>query len=202
MDLQFLLRHLISGCIPMAASIALYFLFFHLIGKKQTIGHIITAFVFCVYLIGVWSATGVCIRASFSPNIVYIPFVDMIRGPVDTVLNVIMFVPMGFFLPILYEKYDELGKIALVGFLLSLAVEIIQLFGFGATDVNDLITNTVGTCLGYGLYKQMSKITPEEKTQHIRVAGFQCYYELLFFWICSLLMMQTIQIHIFRALFR
>lgn len=201
MDLQFLLRHLISGCISVMPAVVLYFFFLHLIRRKQTIGHTITAFVFCFYLIGLWAATGICVKAAFSPNIVYIPFVDMLRGPVDTVLNIILFVPMGLFLPILYEKYDKLGKIALLGFLLSLSVEIVQLFGFGATDINDLITNTVGACLGYGLYKQLVKAIPASTIEQIRVEGSQCYYELLFFWICSLVLMITIQPQICRALF-
>lgn len=102
---------------------------------------------------------------------------------------------------ILYEKYDKLGKIALLGFLLSLSVEIVQLFGFGATDINDLITNTVGACLGYGLYKQLVKAIPASTIEQIRVEGSQCYYELLFFWICSLVLMITIQPQICRALF-
>ena len=37
--------------------------------------------------------------------------------------------------------------------------------------------------------------------KQIRVEGAQCYYELLLFWIGSLLIMLTIQIRIFHALF-
>lgn len=96
--------------------------------------------------------TGICLKGSFSPRIVYIPFVDMIKRPKDTVLNVILFVPMGIFLPALYGKYDKIGKIALTGFLISLSIIIVQMFGYGATDINDLITNTVGTCLGGCIY--------------------------------------------------
>ena len=63
-----------------------------------------------------------------------------------TMLNIVLIIPLGFFLPLLYKKYDSLGKIALVGFLVSLSIEIAQMFGTGATDINDLITNTVGAC--------------------------------------------------------
>jgi len=42
--------------------------------------------------------------SAFDPRIVYVPFVDMIRGPVDTMLNVILFIPLGILLPLLYNK--------------------------------------------------------------------------------------------------
>ncbi len=80
-------------------------------------------------------ATGICIRASFSPRISFIPFMDMIRGPVDTALNVLLFVLLGVFLPVLYVKFNTLGKIAFAGFLISLFVEIVQMFGFGTKDI-------------------------------------------------------------------
>ena len=37
-------------------------------------------------------------------------------------------------------------------------------------------------------------------THHL-VEGYQCYYELLFFWISTLLIMLTIQIRLFHTLF-
>ena len=179
--------------------VVLYFL--HATGKKQTMGHIIISFVFCFYLVGILTMTGVCIGGSFSPRIVYIPFVDMIRGPIDTALNILLFVPLGFLLPILYRKYDGISKIALVGFLVSLSVEIAQMFGTGTTDINDLITNTVGACLGFLLFRLVYKAIPKSWIKQIQVDGVQCYYELLFFWIGSLLIMLTIQVRIFHALF-
>ncbi len=201
MDWQFITHHLVSGYIPVAAALVLYFILLYVIGKKQTMGHIIISFVFCFYLVGILTMTGVCIGGSFSPRIVFVPFVDMIKGPVDTALNIFLFVPLGFFLPILYRKYDRIGKIALVGFLVSLSVEIAQMFGTGATDINDLITNTVGACLGFVLYRLVYKAIPKSWIKQIQVDGVQCYYELLFFWFGALLIMLTIQLHIFHALF-
>ena len=202
MDWEFVVHHLISGIIPAIAALILYFAILYLIGRKQATGHIIASFVFVIYFIGLLTVTGICIRASsYSPRFSFIPFVDMIRGPVDTALNVLLFMPFGFFLPLLYEKYDTLRKIALVGFLVSLSVEIIQMFGFGATDINDLITNTIGACLGYGIFKMLIKIVPKSWVKQIRVEGSQCYYELLIFWSCSVLIMLTIQPPIYKALF-
>ena len=201
MDWQYITYHMLSGFIPMVIALVLYFIVLRLIGKNQAIWHILISFVFCIYLIGMLTMTGLCLKGTFSPRIVYIPFVDMIRGPIDTALNVLLFVPLGFFLPILYKKYDSLFKIAIGGFLFSLSVEIAQMFGHGATDINDLITNTVGACLGFVVYTLLRKVLPKSWVKNIQVEGIQCYYELLLFWVGSLLIMLTIQISIFHALF-
>ena len=42
---------------------------------------------------------------SFSPKISLIPFLGMITGPIDTILNLILFVPLGVFLPFLYKRF-------------------------------------------------------------------------------------------------
>lgn len=202
MDWEFFTHHMLCGCIPATAALILYFSPLNLLGKKQNAGHIFASFVFCFYLIGVLTVTGICIKAAFSPRIVFVPFADMIRGPKDTALNILLFVPMGFFLPVLYRQYGCIGKVAFAGFLISLSIEIVQLFGFGASDINDLITNTVGACLGYCVYRLICRIIPETWIKEIQVDGVQCFYEPLVFWIGSLLIMLTVQVYSFHALFK
>lgn len=55
-------------------SILLYFAVLQLAGKKQTAGHIIASLIFSVYLVGILTVTGICIRGSFSPTIVCIVY--------------------------------------------------------------------------------------------------------------------------------
>lgn len=146
--------------------------------------------------------TGIHAFKSFSPRIVLIPFLDMISGPVDTILNVILFIPLGFFLPLLYEKYNKINRIGLTGFLFSISIEIVQMFGMGSTDINDLITNTVGTCLGYCIYKLLAKITQKELCEKFRANRINDYIEVLFFALYSFAVMVTIQPIIIHKLFR
>ena len=193
--------HLISGYIPMIPVLLLYFFILRMKGKKQTFAHVILTFVFCFYLFGILTMTGIWWFKSFSPRFVLVPFVDMVRGPIDTVLNVLLFMPLGFFLPILYKKFEKIRAVVFAGVLISLSVETVQMFGCGATDINDLITNTVGSCLGYCVYLLLYKIIPRTWVKAFQVKGIQCYYELLFCWILSLLIMTTIQLNIFDFLF-
>ena len=69
--------------------------------------------------------------------------------------NIIMFMSIGFFIPLLWEIPDK--KIIIVGFLFSLFIEVCQLFLNRGTDVDDLILNTLGTILGLLVYKFLYK---------------------------------------------
>ena len=60
---------------------------------------------------------------------------------------------MGFLLPAYFERYRRWNRTIAAGFLTSLTVEAIQLFTFRATDVDDLIMNTLGTLVGFLMAK-------------------------------------------------
>ena len=67
--------------------------------------------------------------------------------------NILMFVPTGIILPILYKRLDNFFKVALTGFLISFAIEIFQLpFVERTSDVDDLILNTLGVAIGYVVF--------------------------------------------------
>ncbi len=71
--------------------------------------------------------TGIGKLKPFSPELVLVPFRDMAAGPVDTALNVVLFVPLGLFLPLLYDGFGRVGRVALTGVLFSLTNEIVQM---------------------------------------------------------------------------
>ena len=97
----------ISGYVFIIPVLILYFFIRKKSGRKQSIFHIIAVFVFCYYLFGILTVTGIGYTStiSFRPQISIIPFCGMISGPIDTILNLVLFVPLGFFLPLLYKKY-------------------------------------------------------------------------------------------------
>lgn len=74
----------------------------------------------------------------------------------EVIENLLIFVPFGIYLKML-NKGNK--KIILYGFLFSLVLEISQfIFKIGATDITDLITNTVGTVIGVFGYILLEKI--------------------------------------------
>ena len=71
----------------------------------------------------------------------------------------------------------KIKTVALTGFLFSLSVEIVQMFGWGSSDINDLIINTAGACLGYWIYYLLSKALPNnfrKKLQYRNHAAAPC----------------------------
>lgn len=73
--------------------------------------------------------------------------------------NVIGFVPFGFFLPVLKRRFRKGWKIGIMGFLLSLFIETVQLYWkVGSFDVDDLLLNTIGVMIGYLIFMVCNKI--------------------------------------------
>ncbi|MBO6054896.1 MAG: VanZ family protein [Oscillospiraceae bacterium] len=97
--------------------------------------------------------------AVFPLRVNLIPLVYLLRyGSMRDILwnvtgNAAMFVPSGILLPLVYRRCRSFLKTAAAGALLSLCIEILQLpFPARASDVDDLILNTLGAAAGYGIY--------------------------------------------------
>jgi glycopeptide antibiotics resistance protein len=95
----------------------------------------------------------------FNCRINLIPFVYLLDYDVRAHMiynvfgNIMMFVPTGIVLPVLYKRLDNFFKVAGTGLLISLAIEILQLpFADRTSDVDDLILNTLGVVIGYVLF--------------------------------------------------
>jgi glycopeptide antibiotics resistance protein len=68
--------------------------------------------------------------------------------------NVLLFMPLGMFLPFIVRKMNSVGGIALAGFALSYCIESVQLvsriFGnYRTVDIDDIILNTAGAVIGF-----------------------------------------------------
>ena len=72
---------------------------------------------------------------SYSWGVNFVPF-DSIG--IGYILNIIMCMPLGFLLPLIWEDCRKLGKTVLIGAGFSLLIEITQLFNYRATDIDDL----------------------------------------------------------------
>lgn len=71
--------------------------------------------------------------------------------------NIIMFMPIGFMLPLLWSKFDRWYMAFLSGFFTSLFIELVQLSQSRSSDIDDILLNTTGAILGFLLYKIISK---------------------------------------------
>ena len=201
MPVQQIIIRSLSGYLFVIPMLIFYWIALFRSGNKQSLLRILAILAFSYYLIGVLTVTGIHELKAFSPRLVLVPFLDMIRGPMDTVLNVILFLPFGFFLPLLYRKYNRAIQVVFAGFLLSLSIEVLQMFGMGTTDVNDLITNTIGAFLGYGIYTVLSNITSQGVCGRFYAAADHEQKELLLLVVYSFAIMVTVQPVVVSRLF-
>ncbi len=143
--------------------------YFH--NKTRTAFYIL----FAVYLSGMFAVVGLpdILYIRFEPNCNFKPFAYMFSDYRNSLLNVLLFVPMGFFLSILWSNFKKLHWTLLFGFSTSLLIEILQIFTLRATDINDLMTNTTGTfigwCIAQLLLRWLPGIRPVWKTREVYV---------------------------------
>lgn len=88
----------------------------------------------------------------------FIPFSRDIHVP-GYLLNMVMFLPFGFLLPLLRQRKAPLPAVAAGGLGLSLLIEASQLISDRGPDVDDLIMNTLGAAGGFLLYKLWDRLT-------------------------------------------
>lgn len=69
----------------------------------------------------------------------------------NIILNILMFVPIGFLLPLLFKKCQCFYITYLAGFFLTLFIEILQLITKrGIFELDDILNNTLGCAIGLG----------------------------------------------------
>ena len=195
LQIKYLLSRAFSGYMFMVPVLIVYFLLLSIFRRKQKPLHIVTCFVFCFYLFLIIAATGIgnTTASSFSPEIIMVPFRDLFRAPMHVILNIAAFVPFGIFLPLLYKRCRNIKMAAVTGFLFSLCIELVQMFGWGATEIDDLIANTFGICLGYYSYCLIRKGMHKDFGEQFQAVNINDTVELFLLSACTFLIMALVQ---------
>lgn len=139
--------------------------------KAYKVRHIIWVYIYMFYgylavqeVAGIGSIWDLITYGKLDNSINLIPFSS--EGAMTYILNIIMFMPLGFLLPLIWENFRNAKKVVLMGFLMSLTIEICQLFNIRTTDIDDLMMNTLGALVGYCCWKVFSLV--------FRNAGTKC----------------------------
>ena len=133
--------------------------------RRTNFIHMIWVFIFLYYVYLVLETTGIGTiweiglypGMKLQEEINLIPFRDGIS--LSMILNVVMFMPLGFLLPLLWKEYQSLVRTAIIGFCFSCGIEFCQLFNRRVSDVDDLLMNTLGAILGWLIWIVFSRIT-------------------------------------------
>ena len=89
----------------------------------------------------------------------------------EMVFNCIFFIPLGLLLSVNFKNARFLSKLVFI-LVFSFTLELIQyIFAIGATDITDIITNTVGGFLGLMLYNLSSNYINTEKLDRVIISS-------------------------------
>lgn len=73
--------------------------------------------------------------------------------------NIVMLVPLGFFLPSLWEKFRKFRTTLAAAAVIMSTVELTQLLTLrGFCEIDDLLLNLLGAAIGFGFWKLWQKI--------------------------------------------
>ena len=90
---------------------------------------------------------------NFKPFVYLFDYPTMREALLNLIGNTAMFIPLGIVWPAVFKKLNTHGKVIAAGVGVSLTIEILQLLFFDrATDIDDLILNSCGFLMGYGIY--------------------------------------------------
>lgn len=73
--------------------------------------------------------------------------------------NVILFLPLGILLPLADRRLAQWKRIFLISVGCSVMIEVLQyITARGYSQLDDVVTNTLGGCLGYIIYKTLIRL--------------------------------------------
>lgn len=132
--------------------------------EKNVVIHLVWVYIFLLYIYLALSKAGIgsiwdigrygeIIRLN---EINLIPFNSV--GALTYILNIIMFMPLGFLLPLIWKEFRNIINVSITGLGFSLSIEFCQLFNLRATDIDDLMMNTLGAILGYLIWLCVDKL--------------------------------------------
>ncbi|MCI2046982.1 MAG: VanZ family protein [Faecalibacterium sp.] len=139
-------------------------------GQRPSVAQYAGVLLLAVYMAVVFSLTiapdyGYALH-NFGRNINLVPLrvlATIAENPLNFWGNLLMFMPLGLLACLLSRRYRRAGWCLLAGAGLSLFIELCQLFTPRASDIDDLLMNTLGTALGWATGRLLLALTAGRK---------------------------------------
>lgn len=72
--------------------------------------------------------------------------------------NFLIFIPLGIFLSFRFSRFRTLPKVMMIGFTITVSVELLRFFlQLGQFDIDDILLNMMGALFGF-IYMSISKV--------------------------------------------
>ena len=117
--------------------------------KKQNTIMLANLIIYLLVLVWVilFHGTLETLNSAFDPDFRSINLYPYFNG-VESLLNIFIFVPLGVYITVFFEKLTILPKVGLIA-VVSLLFEIMQyILAVGCSDIMDLVNNSIGGLIG------------------------------------------------------
>ncbi|WP_274309291.1 VanZ family protein [Solibacillus daqui] len=112
----------------------------------------------------IFDTSNAFIRSNFTPLTTIHLYYDQLDGPIaqiafyNLVGNIVLFIPFGFFIPLLWKKLRSWRKMHIIAFGIPLFIECTQYFIGRSIDVDDVLLNAIAIVLGFVMYKVLHRL--------------------------------------------
>lgn len=124
--------------------------------KKTICSTLFTSYLIMLFIITIFE------REPGSRTGISLKFFDTLGGPranAYVIENILLFIPFGIFIPLKWKQLRNPFVCSFLGFCLSCIIEMIQLFTErGHFQIDDIVTNTLGTLIGGIVFRMYSII--------------------------------------------
>ena len=103
-------------------------------------------------------ATGHFMSSNFIPFATIHNYIGQLQGPIARIAfynlagNIVLFIPFGFFIPLLWQKFRSIGAMLMISLCIPLFIEGTQYFIGRSSDIDDVLLNALAILFGYGVY--------------------------------------------------
>lgn len=203
MFLPFIILNTVSGFVVTMPFLLLLLFFWHKKGRlfsAVSVSHLVFSYLFCFLLVSVFSVTGIPSLLDFRPKIDvnFTLFSHIYTDTTQYVANVVLFIPFGFLLPLLWKRFESCYQTIAAGALFSFFIEMLQCFNARVTDIDDLIMNTIGTVLGFAFCLLLQKIFPRIKACQGNLSPRFALWELCLYLALTFFSMFFVQPFLFK----
>lgn len=172
---QQLFGYILIGLVALAFLTVCYLPFYFLLRRRfsfwrQTAGFLLGAWILVITFVTVldcvisnFQSFGTIFSSYHRINLIPFRFITEPKvGDVDLfgqgIANILMFVPLGFIVPVALPRLRCFRKTYLTMAIFSFSIEVFQYFIGRCTDIDDLLLNTLGGIWGYGLFRCFSRL--------------------------------------------
>ncbi|TKI74361.1 VanZ family protein [Bacillus mycoides] len=192
MDTEVLMSYLYTYFFTIIFCIVFQIGFYFKAKRNISILHFLWVYVFLFYLSLVYGVTQIATVWDISRyetwirvNQINLTLFDT-AGSTTYLLNIVLFMPLGFLLPTIWPQFRKMTNTVCAGFLFSLAIELNQLLNNRITDIDDLFTNTLGAIVGYVIYRVLFKMICKREEKKLDTnSSLVIKYEAIFCLVCS-----------------